>query len=135
MKRLIPILLIVFCFFSSAACLAGSYDNSAGPQNGKEQLPAPNGEELPGVRGEYLAEQKVKMLPSNHGKTIEAYLTNMTKIPMAEDLGWKVSPIEDGYEVERSILINKVKTLRYKWKVSNSGEVSPMDDRARKLMK
>jgi len=134
MKRFIPFFLLVL-FFSYTVCLADTSSNPVTPQNISEQLPAPDGLETNGIREEYLAEQKVKMLPSKHGKTIDSYLTNMTRIPMAEDLGWKVYTIEDGYEVERSILINNSKTFRYKWKVSNSGEVSPVDERARSLMK
>jgi hypothetical protein len=133
MKKFIPILLLVL-FFLSGICFAGSQENLAKQQNPNEQLSTTSSDDI-GVREEYLAEQKVKMLPSIHGDTIDSYLTNMTKIPMAEDLGWKVYPIEDGYEVERSILINNSKTFRYKWKVSNSGEVIPLDDEARKLTK
>ena len=135
MKKCISVLLML-PFFLAAVCLADSSDTPAIPQNLNEQLPSAAGSEKAGVgSNEYLAEQKVKMLPSTHGKSIDSYLTNMTKIPMAEDLGWKVYTVEDGYEVERSILINNTKTLRYKWKVSNSGEVSPAGDKERSLMK
>jgi hypothetical protein len=134
MKKFVATLFMV-AFFLSTVCAADSNDNATTQQNSNEQIPSATSSEKAGVRKEYLAEQKVKMLPSKHGKTIDSYLTNMTRIPMAEDLGWKVYIIEDGYEVERSILINNKKTLRYKWKVSNSGEVSPVDDGARSLMK
>ena len=134
MKKIIPFFLLVL-FFSYTVSFADTSSNPATQQNISKQLPDVNDSETTGIRKEYLAEQKVKMLPSSHGKTIDSYLTNMTKIPMAQDLGWKVYTVEDGYEVERSILINNRKTYRYKWKVSNSGEVSPADDRARSLMK
>ena len=100
-----------------------------------KQLQTATNIEETGVNKEYLAAQKVKMLPSKHGDSIDSYMTKMARIPMAEDLGWEVYPLEDGYEVERSILINNAKTFRYKWKVSNSGEVSPVNDIARALMK
>ena len=134
MKKFIPFYLLVL-FFSYTVSFADTSSNPATQQNISKQLPDVGDSETTGIRKEYLAEQKVKMLPSSHGKTIDSYLTNMTKIPMAQDLGWKVYTVEDGYEVERSILINNTKTYRYKWKVSNSGEVSPADDRARSLMK
>ena len=136
MKKLMHLLLmLLFLFFYSLCFADDSNDNAAVQPNSKEEVPAVNDSEHTGIRKEYLAEQKVKTLPSRHGKTIDAYLTNMAKIPMAEDLGWKVYTVKDGYEVERSILINNSKTLRYKWKVPDSGEVSPVDDRARSLMK
>jgi len=134
MKKFIPFYLLVL-FFSYTVSFADTSSNPATQQNISKQLPDVGDSETTGIRKEYLAEQKVKMLPSSHGKTIDSYLTNMTKIPMAQDLGWKVYTVEDGYEVERSILINNRKTYRYKWKVTNSGEVSPADDRARSLMK
>jgi hypothetical protein len=134
MKKFIPLFLLVL-FFSYTVSFADTSSNPATQQNISKQLPDVGDSETTGIRKEYLAEQKVKMLPSSHGKTIDSYLTNMTKIPMAQDLGWKVYTVEDGYEVERSILINNRKTYRYKWKVTNSGEVSPADDRARSLMK
>ena len=134
MKKFIPFFLLVL-FFSYTVSFADTSSNPATQQNISKQLPDVGDSATTGIRKEYLAEQKVKMLPSSHGKTIDSYLTNMTKIPMAQDLGWKVYTVEDGYEVERSILINNRKTYRYKWKVSNSGEVSPADDRARSLMK
>ncbi|UCD66245.1 MAG: hypothetical protein JSW69_01045 [Deltaproteobacteria bacterium] len=133
MKKIIPILfLALFCL--SGICFAGSQEDLSKQQNSNEQLSTSSSDDI-GVRKEYLAEQKVKMLPSIHGDTVDSYLTNMAKIPMAEDLGWKVYAIEDGYEVERSILVNKSKMFRYKWKVSNTGEVTPLDDEARKLTK
>ena len=134
MKRTSPLVITVLIFLH-AVCFAGSNYNPAKKQNTDAQISPDAKIEEAGVRKEYLAEQKVKMLPSKHGSTIDSYMTNMAKIPMAEDLGWKVYTGEDGYEVERSILINNSKTLRYKWKVSNSGEVSPANDRARALMK
>ena len=133
MKKIIPILLILLLFLH-AASYAGPTDNPAPQQNTGAQPATAAGPEEPGVSKEYLAEQKVKMLPSIHGKTVDAYLNNMVKIPMAQDLGWQVSAIEDGYEVERSILIKNTKTFRYRWKVSHAGEVSPLNDRARELM-
>lgn len=134
MKKFIPLLVVLFSF-SYAMCYADSLEKAAEQQSSTGQLSVTTNSEETGIREEYLAEQKVKMLPSKHGKTVDSYMTNMAKIPMAEDLGWKVYAIEDGYEVERSILVNNSKTFRYTWKVSNSGEVTPVNDGARSLMK
>jgi len=135
MKKILGTAVVILSFFVGV-CPAGSSDNAA-PILGsdKEQPSVSTGPIETGIREEYLVEQKVRMLPSKHGDTIDAYMNNMVKIPMAEDLGWKVSPLEDGYEVTRSILINRTKTFEYRWRVSNSGEVTPLNDRARSLMK
>ena len=134
MKKLVPILFTALILINTGS-LAGSLNSPADQAVEPGQLSDKTGLDEPGVRKEYLAEQKVKLLPSKHGSTIDSYLTNMTRIPMAEDLGWKVYPVEDGFEVERSIQINNSKIIRYKWKVSDSGEVTPLDDGARSLMK
>lgn len=134
MKRFVQLLTIIL-FFTHTICFADSHNSPLIQDNLKEQTPVSANLEEAGASQEFIAEQKVKMLPSKHGATIDSYMTNMSKIPMAEDLGWKVTAIEDGYEVERSLLMNNSKTLRYKWKVSNAGEVSPLNDRARSLMK
>lgn len=134
MKFFLVLLVFTFSFFNSA-CFADSSDAPEKQQIINNQLPATTPLEEAYVRKEYLAEQKVRMLPSKHGDTIDSYMNNMVRIPMAQDLGWKVHPLADGYEVERSIQINNSKIIRYKWKVSNSGEVNPVNDNARKLMK
>ena len=134
MKKTVLILTCLLCF-SAAQCFAASDAIPAPPSGTNEQPAASAGLEDQGTRPEYIAEQKVKMLPSKHGGTVDAYMTNMAKIPFAEDLGWQVKALEDGYEVERSLLINNTKTFSYKWKVSDSGEVTPLNDGARSLMK
>jgi len=127
--------LVIVVFFLQSLSYAGPNENAAKQSNPDNGLPTASLADETGVSKEYLAEQKVKMLPSRHGDTIDSYMTNMARIPMAEDLGWQVYPIADGYEVERSILIKNSKIIRYKWKVSHSGEVSPVDDKSRSLMK
>ena len=137
MRNIVHFSIIALFFLHPLAtvCFAGSEDNPAKQEIINDQSSASTNLEESGVRKEYLAEQKVKMLPSKHGDTIDSYMTNMANIPIAEDFGWKVYAIENGYAVERSILVNNSRTLIYKWKVSNSGEVSPVNDRARSLMK
>lgn len=134
MKKCIPALLIILLSVYGV-CFAETSENPPKLQSTREQLSTATPLEEPGVRQEYLAEQKVKMLPSRHGDTVDSYLTNMTRIPAAADLGWQVKAIEDGYEVERLILIKDSKTLHYKWKVTHTGETSPVNDRAKALMK
>ena len=129
------IFLAAFLLLACAPFFAASSEIDATDQPQPEDSISTTASETEGVREEYLAEQKVKALPSNHGGTIDAYLTNMSKIPVAEDLGWQVNRDEGGYEVMRSILIQKKETFEYKWQVSDSGEINPVNDRAKKLMK
>ena len=134
MKKFFVALLLIY-FYPASFCLAGqnAQQTIKPPDTNEQQSLAPLRQET-GVRPEYVAEQKVKMLPSRHGKTIDSYLTNMAKIPVAEDLGWEVTEAEDGFEVVRSILIKNKTTYFYRWKVFHSGEVIPVNDRAKKLM-
>jgi hypothetical protein len=107
MKKVFVLLVIIFSFLNTA-CFADSSDTLPEKQIHNKQFPPASSEEA-GVRTEFLAEQKVKMLPSKHGDTIDSYMNNMARIPMAEDLGWKVYPLDDGYEVERSIQVSLMK--------------------------
>lgn len=134
MKKTIAVSVAVLSLFH-ALCFAGSPGSVTKQPDQDYARQAATLSEEPGVSKEYLAEQKVKMLPSSHGDTLDSYLTNMARIPLAQDLGWQVYPVSDGFEVERSILIKNTQIIRYKWKVLHSGEVSPADDKARSLMK
>jgi hypothetical protein len=134
MKKM-GLFLLAALIFAHPVCLAGSLDSPAVPADNNGQLTGSSSPADSGVSKEYLAEQKVKMLPSKHGSTIDSYLTNMARIPIAEDLGWKVSAVDDGFEVVRSIMVDNSRVFRYKWKVSDTGEVTPLDDGARSLMK
>ena len=82
----------------------------------------------------FLAEQKVINLPGRHAKTVDLYITRMASIPGASDLGWQVQRVEDGYEVTREIQ-NRLKVFSFKWGVSDSGEITPLNQRAKDITK
>jgi hypothetical protein len=53
------------------------------------------------------------------------------KITVVEDLGWKAYPREDGFEIERLMLLNKTMPLSYKWHVDkNTGVAKPINGKA-----
>ena len=84
--------------------------------------------------GKFLAEQKVRNQPSRHAKTVDLYISKMAAIPGASDLGWQVQRVEDGYEVIREIQ-KGLKVFSFKWGVSDSGEMTPLNKRAQDITK
>ena len=81
-----------------------------------------------------LAEQKVQNQPSKHARTVDLYISKMAAIPGASDLGWQVQKVEDGYEVIREIQ-KGLKVFSFKWSVSSSGEITPLNKRAEDITK
>ena len=86
------------------------------------------------INEKYLVEQRVMSLPSRHAKTVDLYINKMAAIPGASDLGWQVQRVEDGYEVTREIQ-NGLKVFSFKWGVSDSGEITPLNQRAKDITK
>ena len=84
--------------------------------------------------GKFLAEQKVRNQPGRHAKTVDLYISKMAAIPGASDLGWQVQRVEDGYEVTREIQ-KGLKVFSFKWGVSDSGEITPLNKRAQDITK
>lgn len=78
------------------------------------------------------AKKIVKNLPCSQGGTIDLYLNKKASIPAVDDLGWKAYPRDDGFEIERLMLLmsNKVMKLSYKWHVSFDGKVRPINGKA-----
>ncbi len=76
------------------------------------------------------AEAFVKNLPCSRGGTVGQYLTKKAEIPSVEDLGWKVYPKEDGFEVERLLLIRQKIESKYRWHVFKTGKVKPLNGKA-----
>ncbi len=72
----------------------------------------------------------VKNQPCSRGGTIDQYLTNKAEIPSIEDLGWKVYPKEDGFEVERLLLFSQKVQSKYIWHVYKTGKVTPLNGKA-----
>ncbi len=76
------------------------------------------------------AEEIVKNLPCSKGGTVDQYLTKKAEIPAVEDLGWITSPYENGFNVERLLLLNQTMPLAYEWDVDTSGKAKPINGKA-----
>jgi hypothetical protein len=76
------------------------------------------------------AEEIVKKLQCSRWGTIDEYLTKKAAISSVEDLGWKVYPKDDGFEVERTLLIRQKKESKYRWYVYETGKAKPLNGRA-----
>jgi len=79
---------------------------------------------------EEQAVEFVKNLPCSRWGTIDQYLTKKAEISSVEDLGWKVYPKEDGFEVERLLLIRQKIESKYRWHVYKTGKVKPLNGKA-----
>ena len=78
-----------------------------------------------------LALNRVKTLSCNH-ENVEQYLDHKLK-PSHRDMGWQVFKNENGYDVERTFLVSKSMELRYRWRMTWTGELHPVTDRAKDL--
>ena len=76
------------------------------------------------------ATEMVKQLPCKKGGTIDEYLTKKAGVPAVEDLDWHTYPRDDGFEVERFLLLNNRTQLLYKWHVSFDGNVRAINGKA-----
>ena len=76
------------------------------------------------------AEEIVKNLQCSRWGTVDKYLTKKAAIPSVEDLGWKVYPKEDGFDVERILLIRQKIESKYRWHVYETGKATPLNGRA-----
>ena len=76
------------------------------------------------------AEEIVKNLPCSEGGTVDQYLTKKAAIPAVEDLGWRVYPRKDGFEVERVLLVNQRLSAIYRWHVDKTGKATPVNGKA-----
>ena len=134
MKTIISVLLALFILIPSH----GFGEPAKNPLTPNDSV------ELPGVQHttanaievneKYLVEQRVMSLPGQHAKTVDLYISRMASIPGASDLGWQVHKVEGGYEVIREIQ-KDLKVFSFKWKVDDSGEITPINKRAKDIMK
>jgi hypothetical protein len=81
------------------------------------------------------AESRVKELPCSQGGTVQEYLDKQVSNPGVEDHGWTTTPFEDGYEVERLMLLLRTKELKYRWRVTSNGEILAVNGKAVALTK
>jgi len=76
------------------------------------------------------AEAFVKNLPCSRGGTVNQFLAKKVEIPSIEDLGWRVYPKEDGFEVERILLTRQKIESKYRWYIYKNGKVKPLNGKA-----
>ena len=134
MKTILSLLLALFILIPSHGS-GEPAKNPLAPKNtaelsGTQQAAADTLED----KGKVQAEQKVRNQPSRHAKTVDLYINRMASIPGGSDLGWQVHRVEDGYEVIREIQ-NGLKVFTFKWGVSESGEITPLNKRAQDITK
>ena len=82
------------------------------------------------VKGTEQAEEFVKHMQCSRGGTIDQYLNKKAEIPSVEDLGWQVYTREDGFEVERTLLIRQKIESKYRWHIYKTGKVTPLNGKA-----
>lgn len=133
MKRIICLIMLV-SFLAPVIVMAESFENSPYYKTFME-LPEQQRTEVRKSEFQkmFTVEQKVKNIPFRLGDTMDTYLTKRASIPIAEDLGWQVRKRDNGFEVERTLFMEGKDYLRYTWFVATSGEITPMNDRTRKL--
>ena len=81
------------------------------------------------------AEAFVKNLPCSRGGTVNQFLAKKVEIPSIEDLGWRVYPKEDGFEVERILLTRQKIESKYRWHIYKNGKVKPLNGKAKGITK
>ena len=134
MKTIISILLALFIFIPSHG-FGEPVKNSLPPKDSAELLGTQQATaDATGVNEKHLAEQRVMSLPGQHAKTVDLYISKMAAIPGATDLGWQVHKIDGGYEVIREIQ-KGLKVFSFKWRVDDSGEITPINKGAKDIMK
>lgn len=82
---------------------------------------------------ENRAEEIVKNSICIGDQNIAEILNKKFKKRSQRDLGWRVYKENGQYDVEKAILISKSMRIRYRWRVSNEGEIQPISKRATKL--
>jgi hypothetical protein len=123
-------------FLISTPVFPESYEQSEhykNYQNLPEKYKTPGREQQ--YRKAWEAEMAVKSLPCKHGETVQSYLDRKSSVDAIEDLGWKVFPRNDGFEVERLMLLNGTKKLSWRWNVNTIGIITPANDKAMELTK
>lgn len=78
------------------------------------------------------AKEAVMKQPCQEGKTVDQYLSEKTRHSQ-RDLGWRVFPADGGVDVERAFMASKAMEIRYRWRVTGQGQVTPANSRAENL--
>ena len=134
MKTFISFLLALFILIPSH----GFGEPVKNPLTPKDSVELPDTQQATAnaieMNEKYLVEQRVMSLPSRHAKTVDLYISKMAAIPGASDLGWQVHSVDNGYEVVRQIQ-KGLTVFSFKWSVSSSGEITPLNKRAKDITK
>jgi len=77
--------------------------------------------------------QQVKNVPCKDNQSIEQILDQSVKSHYQRDIGWRQFQQDDYFDIERAVLINKGREMRYRWRVDLTGAIKPENERAEKL--
>ena len=135
-KYISVIILNIFFIITISATVSCANDTSAITEDGRGVILHDDGTwefadfAKPVELKKEQAEAFVKNLPCSRGGTVGQYLTKKTEIPSVEDLGWKVYPKENGFEVVRLLLTRQKILSKYRWHVYKTGKVKPLNGKA-----
>jgi hypothetical protein len=130
-KYISVITLSIFFIIATFATISYADDISATTEDGRSVILHDDGTwESVELSEEERAVEIVKRLQCSRGGTVEQYLIRKIETSSVEDLGWKVYPKKDGFEVERSLLRKQKILSRYKWYVNEFGNVKPLNGKA-----
>ncbi len=130
-KHISVTILSIFFIITTAATVSYADDISATTEDGCGVILHDDGTwESVELSEEERAVEIVKRLLCSRGGTVEQYLIRKIEISSVEDLGWKVYPMKDGFEVERSLLRKQKMLSKYKWYVNGFGNVKPLNGKA-----
>jgi hypothetical protein len=80
-----------------------------------------------------LAEDLVKSQSCIGDDNVDAFLSRKSRHSQP-DMGWRVFGTEEGgFDVERAFMVSKAMEIRYRWHVSDQGEIHPVNRRAEEL--
>jgi hypothetical protein len=79
------------------------------------------------------AAQLVKALPCADNQNVGQILDQSVKSHSQRDIGWRTFENDEHYDVERAVLVSKGMELRYRWRVSADGSISPENHRTETL--
>ncbi len=132
MNRYISVIILsIFFIITISASVSYADDISATTEDGRGVILHDDGTwESVELSEEERAVEFVKNHPCSRGGTVEQYLIRKIEISSVEDLGWKVYPMKDGFEVERSLLRKQKMLSKYKWYVNGFGNVKPLNGKA-----
>ncbi len=136
-KYISVIILCIFFMYITSSSISYANDISATTEDGRGVILHDDGTwEFDNLAKPFelknaeQAKEFVKNLPCSRGGTVGQYLIKKVEIPSVEDLGWQVHPKEDGFEVERILLIRQKIESKYRWHIYKSGKVKPLNNKA-----